>query len=106
MHTLKEDVMICVFHVSPFDGGWCVKICDTGELLFFKTGGEAERQARKLAAIHLGPSEVCVHDRQGRRIGRWIDGASVLDPAPVPAATPTPTPTKIDGAFPTHRESL
>ena len=22
--------MTRVFHVAPFDGGWCVKICDTG----------------------------------------------------------------------------
>ena len=71
--------MTCVFHVAPFDGGWCVKICETGEVLFFETGGEAERQARRLAAIHPGPSEVRVHDRQGRQVGRWIDGASLLD---------------------------
>lgn len=71
--------MTCVFHVSPFDGGWCVKICDTGEVLFFKTGGEAERQARRLAAAYPGLSEVRVHDREGRAIGRWVDGASVLD---------------------------
>lgn len=76
--------MSCIFHVSPFDGGWCVKIYDTGEVLFFKTGGEAERQARGLAAAYSGPSEVRVHDRQGRRIGRWIDGASVLEPGPPP----------------------
>lgn len=71
--------MTCVFHVAPFDGGWCVKICDTGEVLFFETGGEAERQARRLAALHPGPSEVRVHDRQGRQVGRWIDGASLLE---------------------------
>jgi hypothetical protein len=91
--------MTCVFHVSPFDGGWCVKICNTGELLFFKTGGEAERQARKLAAAHLGPSEVRVHDREGRRIGRWVDGVSVLEPASTSA--------RLEGsAFPAHREAF
>ena len=91
--------MTCVFHVSPFDGGWCVKICNTGELLFFKTGGEAERQARKLAAAHLGSSEVRVHDREGRRIGRWVDGVSVLEPASTPA--------RLEGsAFPAHRETF
>jgi hypothetical protein len=62
-----------------------VKICDTGEVLFFKTGGEAERQARRLAAAYPGFSEVLVHDRQGRGIGRWLNGASVLEAAPAPA---------------------
>lgn len=78
--------MTCVFHVSPFDGGWYVKIGDTGELLFFETGGQAERQARQLAVAHPGLSEVRVHDRDGRRIGRWLDGASILDPASASAA--------------------
>ncbi|WP_395443308.1 DUF2188 domain-containing protein [Caulobacter sp. UC70_42] len=89
--------MTCIFHVSPFDGGWCVKICDTGEVLFFKTGGEAERQARRLAAAYPGPSEVRVHDREGRRIGRWIDGASVLDGA---ASSTSPPPLVSTGAVP------
>jgi hypothetical protein len=33
--------MTSVFHVAPFDGRWCVKISDTGEVLFFETGSEA-----------------------------------------------------------------
>jgi hypothetical protein len=88
--------MTCVFHVSPFDGGWCVKICDTGELLFFENGGEAERRARKLAAAYPGQSEVRVHDRQGRWIGRWLDGASILDPAS--ASTRADPPTRLESA--------
>ncbi|CAN5326819.1 hypothetical protein BH10PSE4_BH10PSE4_29850 [soil metagenome] len=91
--------MTCVFHVSPFDGGWCVKICDTGEVLFFKTGGEAERQARRLSAAYPGPSEVRVHDRQGRRIGRWVDGASVLDGTASSTSGPSP-PLLTTGALP------
>jgi len=27
--------MTSLFDVSPYDGGWCVKIADTGEVLFF-----------------------------------------------------------------------
>jgi hypothetical protein len=32
--------MACIFEVKPFDGGWCVKICDTGEVLFFSTAAK------------------------------------------------------------------
>jgi hypothetical protein len=89
--------MTCVFHVSPLDGGWCVKICDTGEVLFFTTGGEAERQARRLAATYPGPSEVRVHDREGRRVGGWIDGFFVFE-----ASSPKieETPSILSGAMP------
>jgi threonine aldolase len=70
--------MTRIFHVSPFDGGWCVKICDTGEVLFFETGGQAERQALALAAACSGTAEVRVHDRQARLVGRWVDGARLI----------------------------
>jgi len=70
--------MTCVFHVSPFDGGWGVKICDTGEVLFSKTGGEAERQARRLAAACPGPSEVRVHILVNNA-ARQISQDSILD---------------------------
>ncbi len=96
--------MTCVFHVAPFDGGWCVKICDTGEVLFFKTGGEAERQARRLSALHPGPSEVQVHDRLGRRVGRWIDGASLLEHE-MSASRLTPvTPLSLPPLLPEHHD--
>jgi len=65
-----------VFIVSPFDGGWCLKIAATGEVLFFETGGQAERRARALAAearSHHGAGEVWMHDRAGRLVGRWLD---------------------------------
>lgn len=68
--------MRSVFVVSPFDGGWCVKVASTGEVMFFETGGQAERRARALAAearAHLGEAEVWIHDRTGRLLGRWID---------------------------------
>jgi hypothetical protein len=92
--------MTCIFHVSPFDGGWCVKICETGEVLFFKTGGEAERQARRLAAAYPGPSEVRVHDRQGRPIGRWIDDAPTFDGATTPTPSGAAPPPPATGAVP------
>jgi hypothetical protein len=65
--------MTAAYVVSPFDGGWCLKISQTGEVMFFPTGGEAERRARALAGVDPGP-EVWIHGRDGRLIGRWLDG--------------------------------
>ncbi len=65
-----------VFIVSPFGGGWCLKIAATGEVMFFETGGQAERRARALAAesrARHGVGEIWMHDRAGRLVGRWID---------------------------------
>lgn len=63
--------MGCIFEVSPFDGGWSVKLCDTGEVLFFDTGGQAEREARRLAASHPGGARVRVFDLRRRLAGEW-----------------------------------
>ena len=38
--------MASIFDVSPFDGGWCVKIADTGEVLFFTARRRALGEAR------------------------------------------------------------
>ena len=68
--------MRSIFVVSPFDGGWCVKVASTGEVMTFDTGGQAERRARALAAEasrHLNTAEVWIHDAAGRLIGRWVD---------------------------------
>ena len=77
--------MDCVFEVSPFDGGWSVKLCDTGEVLFFETGGQAEREARRLAAAHPGGARVRVLDLRRRLAGEWKaseSGAETSRPAP------------------------
>lgn len=73
--------MNSVFLVCPLETGWCVKVCDSGEVLQFATGGEAERRARALASSSYlnGAGEVWVQDRDGRLVGRWIDGG--LTPA-------------------------
>ena len=76
--------MRSVFVVAPFDGGWCVKIEDTGEVLFFTAGGAAERRAQALAAEarrrgHGG--EVRIHARDGHMVGCWIDGVRQAPPA-------------------------
>ncbi|MBO9544604.1 hypothetical protein [Caulobacter sp.] len=63
--------MSCVFEVSPFDGGWSVKLCDTGEVLFFDTGGQAEREARRLAAAYPGRARVRVFDLRRQLAGEW-----------------------------------
>ncbi|ADG11903.1 hypothetical protein B7G68_17790 [Caulobacter segnis] len=68
--------MRSIFVVSPFDGGWCVKVISTGEVMFFDTGGQAERRARALAGearSYDGEAEVWIYDRTGRLVGRWID---------------------------------
>ena len=41
--------MANLFDVAPYDGGWCVKIADTGEVLFFSARRRALAQARALA---------------------------------------------------------
>lgn len=65
-----------VFVVSPCDGGWRLHVASSGEVMFFETGGQAERRARAMAAeakaLH-GAAEVWIHDRAGRLIGRWLD---------------------------------
>jgi hypothetical protein len=68
--------MSAAYVVSPFDGGWCLKIASTGEVLFFQTGGEAERRAKALAGLDP-QSEIWVHARDGRLIGRWTGGGRV-----------------------------
>ncbi|PVM83273.1 hypothetical protein DDF62_25260 [Caulobacter radicis] len=61
-----------VVDVVPCEGGWCVRVHATGEVLHFAGGGEAERRARKLAADASEPVEVRIHDRGGRLVGRWV----------------------------------
>ena len=50
-----------------------MRVHDTGEVLHFAGGGEAERRARKLAADASNPVEVRIHDRGGRLVGRWLN---------------------------------
>jgi hypothetical protein len=68
--------MRSIFVVSPFDGGWCVRVASDGEAMVFDTGGQAERRARALAGearSYDGEAEVWVYDRAGRFVGRWVD---------------------------------
>ena len=58
--------MASVFDVSPFDGGWCVKIADTGEVLFFDARRRAIAQAKTLA--QAWPCAVKVKVRARRRL--------------------------------------
>jgi hypothetical protein len=80
--------MECVFEVSPFDGGWCVKLCDTGEVLFFETGGQAEREARRLAAEHPGGARVRVLDLRRDLVGEWPAMGSCQAQFPFPLGAP------------------
>lgn len=52
-----------VFDVSPYDGGWALKIHDTGEVLFFKNRRQARARATSLAAAVIGAVRVEVQDR-------------------------------------------
>lgn len=72
----------CVFEVSPFEGGWSVKLCDTGEVLFFETGGQAEREARRLAAAHPGGARVRVLDLRRQLAGEWPSQSAPVAPSP------------------------
>lgn len=77
--------MICVFEVSPFEGGWSVKLCDTGEVLFFETGKQAEREARRLAAKHPGGARVRVLDLRRQLAGEWTSQGQAIAPAIITA---------------------
>lgn len=77
--------MICVFEVSPFEGGWSVKLCDTGEVLFFETGRQAEREARRLAAKYPGGARVQVLDLRRQLAGEWTSQGRAIAPAIITA---------------------
>ncbi len=74
-----------VFGVSPFEGGWSVKLCDTGEVLFFETGGQAEREARRLAAAYPGGARVRVLDLRQQLAGEWAPKSGAEGPLGIPA---------------------
>jgi hypothetical protein len=63
--------MSSVFDVSPFDGGWCVKIADTGEVLFFAARRPAIAEARRLARLWPRPVEVKVNPRPAMSRESW-----------------------------------
>ena len=77
--------MICVFEVSPFEGGWSVKLCDTGDVLFFETGRQAEREARRLAAKYPGGARVRVLDLRRQLAGEWTSQGRAIAPAIITA---------------------
>lgn len=55
--------MSCLFDVSPYDGGWCVKIGDTREVLFFTGRRRAIAEAHDLARTWPDAAEVRIHGR-------------------------------------------
>ena len=68
--------MTHTFIVSPFDGGWCLKVASTGEVMFFKTCGLAQRRGLAFAAEASSrghAAEVLVQDMVGNPVGRWVD---------------------------------
>ena len=77
--------MASVFDVSPYDGGWCVKIADTGEVLFFDARRRAIAQARRLAQSWPQAVEVKVHGRCSPEREAWT-------PAPLDFAYPLGAP--------------
>ncbi|WP_454718841.1 hypothetical protein [Caulobacter segnis] len=63
--------MASVFDVSPYDGGWCVKIADTGEVLFFDSRRRAIAQAGRLACAWPRAVKVKVHARRSPEPEAW-----------------------------------
>ena len=55
--------MSSVFDVSPYDGGWCVKIVDTGEVMFFRARRKAIAAAHDLARRWSANAKVQVRRR-------------------------------------------
>ncbi|MBO9547273.1 hypothetical protein [Caulobacter sp.] len=63
--------MANLFDVSPYDGGWCVKIADTGEVLFFSARRRALAQARVLARAWPRDAKIRVHPRRAPKPETW-----------------------------------
>jgi len=63
--------MASVLNVSPYDGGWCLKIADTGEVLFFSARRRAIAQAMALAASWPRPVKVQVKSRRSPSRETW-----------------------------------
>jgi len=60
-----------VITVTPAAGGWAVSGSYCDEPLMFQSGGEAERQARRLAQLATEEGvavTILVHDRHGRLV--------------------------------------
>jgi hypothetical protein len=70
--------MASMFDVSPFDGGWCVKIADTGEVLFFEARRRAIAEARRLAQSWPLAVKVKVHPRRSPHHEAWTHVPSDL----------------------------
>lgn len=80
--------MTCILEVCPFEGGWSVKLCDTGEVLFFQTREQAEREARRLAAQHPGGARVRLMDLGRRLASEWAAHSQTLGSALAPGQSP------------------
>lgn len=65
------NAMATVFDVSPFDGGWCLKIRDTGEVLFFSARRAAVSEAWHLARLWPARATVRIHPRRGGAPEVW-----------------------------------
>jgi len=63
--------MTTLFDVLPYDGGWCVKIADTGEVLFFPARRRAIAEARRLARLWPRPARIKVHVRDAPSPQAW-----------------------------------
>lgn len=73
--------MSSVLEISRFEGGWAVKLWETGEVLFFASGEEAEREARRLATYAGGDARIETHEFISELTSEWPRDAAM-------AATP------------------
>lgn len=77
--------MSSVLEISRFEGGWAVKLWETGEVLFFASGEEAEREARRLAArAGVAPTDgdvrIEIHDFGQELKAEWPREAAMAAP--------------------------
>ncbi|MDG2528987.1 hypothetical protein [Caulobacter endophyticus] len=63
--------------ISRFEGGWAVKLWDTGEVLFFTSGRQARREADRLAAQARGEVRIEVHDLGRELRSEWASASAL-----------------------------
>lgn len=66
--------MSSLIDVAPYDGGWCVKIIDTGEVMFFAARRRAISAAHELTRRWPATAKVRIRGRSApaRESATWL----------------------------------